>query len=75
MKTSMVTLLYCIKTLGKQNAQLKFLYKEREQLLRPALKKNIITRQELLNAQDNSGKTAYFFGQIPLLRPIESERK
>lgn len=75
MKTPMVVLLYCIKSIGKQNAQLKFLYKEREQLLRPAFEKNIITRQELLNAQDTFGKTAYSYWQILLLKPAEPKKK
>jgi ankyrin repeat protein len=75
MKTCIVTLLCCLKSLGLQNTQLKFLYKEREQLLRPALKKFIITPQELLNAQDHFGKTAYFYWGMPVLKPIECEKK
>jgi ankyrin repeat protein len=74
-KTCIITLLSCLKSLGPQNAQLRFLYKEREHLWRPAFKKIIITPQELLNAQDNFGQTAYDYWAMPLLKPVECEKK
>lgn len=71
MNARIIALLCCLKSIGTQNRQLKFLYNERSILLRPHLAKFTLSLQKILRAKDAAGKTAYDYWQVDWLRSQE----
>lgn len=75
MKERLIALLRCLKSRGLQDAQLKFLYNERDKLLRSHLEKLTINLQELLNARDEFNRRAYDYFPADWLKPLKLQPK